>query len=103
MTNAAKYGALSAAGRVALSWERGEHDGAANVLIRWQESGGPPVAPRKKAGFGTTLIERVVSYDLDGSAVLDFDPRGLSCALQFGIGPARLVSDGPPVSDRALA
>jgi PAS domain S-box-containing protein len=102
MTNAAKYGALSAAGRVALSWERGERDGRANVLMRWQESGGPPVAPRKRSGFGTTLIERVVSYDLDGSATLDFHPEGLSCALQFGIGPAKLVSEAP-VSDRALA
>ncbi|MGN6570610.1 MAG: sensor histidine kinase [Pseudolabrys sp.] len=102
MTNAAKYGALSAAGRVVLGWERGEADAGAMVRMLWQESGGPQVAPRKKTGFGTTLIERVVSYDLDGSAVLDFDPDGLRCTLQFGIGPAKLAPEAPPVSGRAL-
>jgi len=102
MTNAAKYGALSGAGRVTLGWERVDFGSDASVRMVWQESGGPTVAPRKKTGFGTTLIERVVSYDLDGSAVLDFAPGGVSCTLQFGIGAGRFGADVPPVSDRAL-
>jgi two-component sensor histidine kinase len=102
MTNAAKYGALSATGRVTLTWERVEGEAGATVRMLWQESGGPKVAPREKAGFGTTLIERVVSYDLDGSAVLDFAPGGVTCTLQFGIGAGKLAAEAPPVSDRAL-
>jgi two-component sensor histidine kinase len=102
MTNAAKYGALSGAGRVTLGWERVDIDTGACVRMVWEERGGPPVAPRQKTGFGTTLIERVVSYDLDGSAALDFRPEGVACTLQFGIGPARLAADAPPVSGRAL-
>lgn len=102
MTNAAKYGALSSTGRVTLEWERCEGEEGAAVRMVWQESGGPPVAPRKKTGFGTTLIERVVSYDLDGRASLDFQPDGLVCTLQFGIGPGKFAPDAPPVSGRAL-
>jgi len=102
MTNAAKYGALSAAGKVLLGWERVEGEAGAMVRMLWQESGGPTVAPRKKTGFGTMLIERVVSYDLDGRATLDFAPEGLTCTLQFGIGAGKMAPDAPPVSDRAL-
>jgi PAS domain S-box-containing protein len=58
-TNAVKYGALSnQLGTVNLSWRIDEIDGAAQFRLRWQESGGPPVAAPSRRGFGSRLIER---------------------------------------------
>ncbi|QSR19577.1 hypothetical protein CA833_20690 [Novosphingobium sp. KA1] len=53
-TNAAKYGALSRfSGSVTLSWTiEGEQ-----LLLRWQEAGGPPVSEPERKGFGTRLID----------------------------------------------
>jgi two-component sensor histidine kinase len=54
-TNAVKYGALSMpAGKVSISWSI-DRD-AAEVVLTWRETGGPPaVAPNRK-GFGSRLI-----------------------------------------------
>ena len=54
-TNAVKYGALSnGSGRIHVGWQC--QDGA-TVRLSWQESGGPPVAPPTRKGFGSRLIE----------------------------------------------
>ncbi len=58
-TNAVKYGALSnEKGRVSLRWGADEIEGVRQFRLRWQESGGPPVKPPARAGFGSRLIER---------------------------------------------
>lgn len=58
-TNAVKYGALSnEAGIVTLSWGVDEIEGVKQFRLRWQETGGPPVSPPSRKGFGTRLIER---------------------------------------------
>lgn len=70
-TNAVKYGALAnAQGRVCLHWEIDAPQSYAT--FRWQESGGPPVVPPKRKGFGSLLIERSL-----GGANFDFRPEGL--------------------------
>ncbi|MXQ11488.1 PAS domain-containing sensor histidine kinase [Microvirga makkahensis] len=83
-TNAAKYGALSnEQGLVTVWWEAPEY-GTVDVLrIEWIESGGPAVTPPVKRSFGTRLIERSMTKDLQGMARLDFDPAGLRCILEF--------------------
>jgi two-component sensor histidine kinase len=54
-TNAIKYGALSVqSGRVDIAW-RIEHAGAL-FHLEWKESGGPPVTPPTRKGFGSRLI-----------------------------------------------
>jgi light-regulated signal transduction histidine kinase (bacteriophytochrome) len=73
MTNSAKYGALSqAAGQVDVVWER---DGSDCLVIHWSESGGPPVKPPTRRGFGTTLIERSIPYELKGEAEIAVPSR----------------------------
>ncbi len=53
-TNAVKYGALSAPpGRVDVTWTKD----AANLTMRWQEKGGPPVSPPLRRGMGSRLID----------------------------------------------
>jgi PAS domain S-box-containing protein len=81
VTNAAKYGALSAPqGGVDLSWELAGDDGQRRVLMTWTERGGPPVKPPERQGFGSTLIER----SLPGATVeRRFEPEGLVCTIDL--------------------
>ena len=81
-TNAAKYGALSeAAGVVDVRWSVQPGDPA--VHLHWREHGGPAVQPPSRKGFGHTLIERSVRYELDGSARLSFPPTGMQAEISF--------------------
>ena len=74
LTNAAKYGALSDHGTVAIDW-RVDQDGS--LLIDWTESGGPPVVAPTRRGFGSTVIERSIPYDLGGHAEITYRLGGI--------------------------
>jgi PAS domain S-box-containing protein len=77
--NAAKYGALSVpVGRVEIRWEI---DGERNLRLTWQESGGPRVAPPRRLGFGSQMIEFNVTHEFGGNAVLDYQAAGVRCLL----------------------
>ena len=82
-TNAAKYGALSMSdGRVRVTWSLGESGtGTPRLRLSWEESGGPPVSPPTRSGFGTRLISGGVRRELDGLVDLAFEPDGLCCRL----------------------
>jgi two-component sensor histidine kinase len=83
-TNAAKYGALSTcSGKVKLAWTVVEADGCRRLRLHWQESGGPPVTPPERKGFGLLLLERAV--DQQGSTCLKFDPSGFVCELELAL------------------
>ncbi|WP_147127274.1 HWE histidine kinase domain-containing protein [Shimia ponticola] len=75
MTNSAKYGALSdGSGGVQLS-VRANADGSANII--WAESGGPAVQAPTRKGFGTTIIERSIPFELKGTAKVNYRMTGL--------------------------
>jgi two-component sensor histidine kinase len=77
-TNAAKYGALSLAeGRVAIAWTT--TDG--RFRLTWRESGGPAVAPPKRTGFGSRMIEHGLAQELEGEATIDYRPDGVACTI----------------------
>ncbi|EZP54977.1 PAS domain S-box protein [Sphingomonas sp. RIT328] len=77
-TNAAKYGALSAAGgRVDLAWRHIDPADPHRLRLSWQESGGPPVTPPTRTGFGTRMISRVLSQHVRGQATIDYPPEGV--------------------------
>jgi PAS domain S-box-containing protein len=83
-TNAAKYGALCGeAGHVAIRWSRLDGPEGARLSLEWIESGGPPVTPPTRRGFGSRLIERSLRGALQGSAELEFAPDGLCCRLEL--------------------
>ncbi|MGV1832689.1 HWE histidine kinase domain-containing protein [Agrobacterium vitis] len=74
-TNAAKYGSLSqSGGRLDVNWHI---DDKGDFILEWRESGGPVVAVPTRQGFGTALLTRSVTYDLDGESSVDYDPGGL--------------------------
>ncbi|SFZ82458.1 Two-component sensor histidine kinase, contains HisKA and HATPase domains [Devosia enhydra] len=83
-TNAVRHGALSVeTGSVTARWTIEEDGDRRLVHIHWQEQGGPAVEAPKRAGFGTTLLERSLAHDLDGEATISFAPEGFSCHLRF--------------------
>lgn len=75
-TNSVKYGALSdAAGMLDVSAIAEEDD----IIIVWTESGGPPVAEpaARVGGFGSKLLTRSVTLQLNGSIEHDWSSEGL--------------------------
>jgi light-regulated signal transduction histidine kinase (bacteriophytochrome) len=75
VTNSVKYGALSnATGSVDLTLSR---DDAGRLAMSWQERNGPPVSAPQRRGFGTTIIERSVPFELKGQADLRYKMTGL--------------------------
>ncbi|CAN5538174.1 hypothetical protein BH10PSE5_BH10PSE5_26520 [soil metagenome] len=84
-TNAAKYGALSTpAGRLSVRWSQD----ADLIGLRWEETDGPPVAPPLRRGFGSRLIERSLSAELDGEATITFAPTGVVCVITASVASA---------------
>ncbi len=80
-TNAVKYGALSvASGHVLVAW-RVSRPG--RLHVEWRETGGPPVSPRRRRGFGSRLIEQALAGDLDGNARLYFPSEGVRCSMDI--------------------
>lgn len=73
-TNAAKYGALSTAGRLVLSWSV---TGDGSLVFEWRETGGPPTVPPTRRGFGSRLIERSIAGELRGHIAFDYAAEGL--------------------------
>lgn len=85
VTNAAKHGALSRpGGRVSVRWRcRPGRDRRRRLLLDWQETGGPPVAPPGHQGYGTSVIRDLIPYELDGAVDLSFAPGGVRCQLDI--------------------
>ncbi len=75
VSNAVKYGALSSPeGVVRVKWSLTAKDG---LSFEWREFGGPAVAPPDRHGFGRSLIEKAIPFELDGKAALEFRPTGV--------------------------
>ena len=88
-TNAAKYGALSnRRGRVSVRWSL-EAGGAAGVLhFAWRESGGPAVQPPRRQGFGSRLLQRVLTTQVQAEVTTDYAPDGFALTMVAPL-PAR--------------
>ncbi|MHA6344610.1 HWE histidine kinase domain-containing protein [Roseivivax sp. CAU 1761] len=92
VTNAGKYGALSAEdGQVTARWRLAEAAEEPRLIFDWQESGGPPItAEPAQRGFGSLLIEHTLAYDLGGRVSLDFAPGGLHAVIELPLGRLRV-------------
>ena len=81
-TNAAKYGALSAAnGQVELKWS---HDSDGQLHLRWTETGGPKVQEPMRKGFGGRIIERMIAQQ-SGKTRFDWRAEGLVCEITLQV------------------
>ena len=98
VTNAHKYGALSVpTGNASLRWTRAR----GQLLLEWQERGGPPVVPPQRRGFGSALIERSLRAE-GGGAEAEYAPEGLTWRLRLPSN-ARLHTAPRPIVAAAAA
>ena len=100
-TNAVKYGALSVpAGRLDVAWTEGGDAEHRTLNFAWTESGGPPVKPPTRRGFGTALIERVLADELGTTVTREFPESGLRCTIVLPltgqVGRLRPVNEAGP-------
>ncbi|WP_442476218.1 sensor histidine kinase [Rhizobium paknamense] len=80
-TNAAKYGALSnATGQITISWTVTQAE-TPLLDLAWIEQDGPEVLPPASRGFGSRLIENVLSAELKGEVRLDYPASGVTCRV----------------------
>jgi two-component system, chemotaxis family, CheB/CheR fusion protein len=85
-TNAAKYGAFSAAdGTVTMAWKVEDEAGGAEPLfhLSWVERGGPPATIPKRSGFGRKII------GLLGQPTLQYLPEGLEYRVSVPMSDVR--------------
>jgi two-component sensor histidine kinase len=88
-TNAVKYGALSnETGSVSIRWQVTGED-APRLHLVWSEEGGPPVPAPRRRGFGTRLIERSLTSDLNGQAAIRFTREGVVCTVDASLAASR--------------
>jgi light-regulated signal transduction histidine kinase (bacteriophytochrome) len=90
MTNSAKYGALcDSSGSVAITLTRDQHG---DLQMNWRERGGPPVQSPERRGFGSTIIERSIPYELKGDAQVRYKLGGVEADFVI---PGRYLKDAP--------
>ena len=97
-TNASKYGAWSIeGGKVTVVGELSGDEPDRRLSITWVESGGPPVSPPTRTGFGSLVVDRMLSGAIDATIVIDFRPTGLFWKVTM---PEQFVAlpDAPPHS-----
>jgi two-component sensor histidine kinase len=96
-TNAAKYGALSAApGSLTVDWSK---DSNGVLTFEWVERIGSahPITPeRHPTGFGSTLLNRVVEQLFGGTIVRSFDDAGLKYGISIPLNETARVQKAPP-------
>ncbi|MET0274080.1 MAG: PAS domain-containing protein [Phenylobacterium sp.] len=80
-TNAVKYGALSnGRGRIAI--EGVADAGAGLAALHWRESGGPPVKPDGRRGFGSKLLDSALR-NRGGKVEPVFHVKGFHARVEF--------------------
>jgi light-regulated signal transduction histidine kinase (bacteriophytochrome) len=74
ITNSVKYGALcDSTGSLTIS----VNCGPTGMKVRWRERGGPPVKPPERRGFGSTIIEKSIPFELSGHALVEYKLAGV--------------------------
>jgi two-component sensor histidine kinase len=84
-TNALKYGALSTPeGCVEVDWRVGE----GRTIVSWREQGGPPCEPTTYRGYGSILLNRLITA-AKGTFTRNFTPDGVAVEISLPFAPAR--------------
>ena len=61
--------------------------------MEWLETDGPPVVGPIRAGYGTSVIEDLVPYELGGAVKLSFATEGVRCRIEI---PGKWVTADRP-------
>src|SRR3954454_7493930 len=103
-TNAAKYGAFSTSrGWLEVEWDVRGQDGGRKLQLWWTEHDGPPVEPPSRKGFGSSLIQRLLTMQCRAEIDVAFDRSGLRFQMSVplvgaGLDEMSALKDGEPAS-----
>lgn len=88
-TNAAKYGALSVAeGQLRIGWKvEGDNE---KLRLSWLETGGPSVMAPATTGYGSSLIQSTITYNLRGKLEQEYLPSGFRAEIVIPVGGVAL-------------
>ncbi len=90
LSNAAFHGAISVRdGQIDIGWALSDAD---DLVLNWQERGGPRPAATPSPGLGSAMMEAMVERQLRGHASFDWHTDGLHCEIRFP-----MVRAGDPV------
>lgn len=79
-TNAIKHGALAnGKGHVTVRWET--EKGGSLLRLEWKETGLDARPAIRRRGFGLTLLEKTLVYELKASVQITLEPDGLRCVI----------------------
>ena len=82
-TNAAHYGALSGErGYIEVSWRIDRAEAPAILELTWRECEGPAVAPPRRQGFGSIVIEGMLAQRLNATVDVSFAAEGLEWRMR---------------------
>jgi two-component sensor histidine kinase len=81
-TNALKYGALSKpTGSIRLQWDVSGKEGSRRLSVDWIETTSFAVQQPTRKGFGTSLIERLLTRQHQADVRLSYPPEGARCEI----------------------
>jgi CheY-like chemotaxis protein len=99
VTNARKYGALKQpGGHITLHTSVDE---TGNVAMTWQEGGGPPVAAPLHRGFGSTILDQVIPFELNGTCSAQYPVSGFVLELSLPAAVAQIAPSGHSMSSQS--
>jgi PAS domain S-box-containing protein len=76
--NAIKHGALAHPdGRIAVTWSLEQGPSGQQLRWVWNEHDGPPVALPTRDGFGSRVLNRVLTAQIGAEVDIAYDPDGL--------------------------
>ncbi|MCR5878849.1 sensor histidine kinase [Phenylobacterium sp. J367] len=96
--NATTHGAIGQNGAIAVTWRlESRPDGPDWLRLEWVETGVRVIAPLRRRGFGTEVIEDRLPQDLGGEGRLSLRPGGVRCEIGFPlvVGESVLPPAGP--------
>lgn len=93
-TNAAKHGALSVPeGRIRVNWSVQPGMEGQVLSLDWVERDGPSTETPTRRGFGSTLLQRVLTVQCRAEIDYDFQPAGLHFSMRAPLTEQRTVPD----------
>lgn len=91
-SNSSKFGSLSQPnGRLDVQWLVAKSGDRRVLNLDWRESDGPTVNAPERRGFGTVLLEKVLTVQCDAKVELDYRPEGLVFTMALPLRETRLV------------
>ena len=66
-----------------MSWTSEPEGDSIRLKLVWAERNGPPVSAPTRQGFGSRLLHRVLTTQLNANVAMDFEEGGLRVSLDM--------------------